>query len=178
MVRHMSAGIQGSVNSGFAKCLEDLADKPRMKERFAAGKRDTASRLLVELFFFQHFTCNFIRCDRNSVFSKRTSEADLRASPADLAVAEIYHMFSINELMNTLRACLGASPTLNAKPLMEKQLRAQRDAFRIVAPKAMQRTPFQEDRIAGAGTVVDGQAADVRHCFNMNHNTLIMRLHQ
>ena len=65
-------------------------------------------------------------------------------------------MYAIWTTLDT-RAALGTEGG------MEQQLSMRGDALRVVAPCAMQRTPFHENRVPHTGTVMNGKSADCRN---------------
>jgi len=66
-------------------------------------------------------------------------------------------MLAAHDLMK-LRTGRGASAATGAKFVRKKQLRLTRDGIGIVAPKAVQRAPLEEDRRADARPVVYREA--------------------
>lgn len=143
---------------------QERAQEVRLHHALAAGDRDAAAALLVEVEVLQADGGDLLGRAPGACGRERPAGTCFRAGEAAVAarLVDVDDTARV-ELDRVLRARARAGAAVAAIRLVVEDLHAERLGLRVGAPAAAQRAPLEEDGRADAGTVVDAVFLDVEH---------------
>jgi hypothetical protein len=137
--------------------------KVRLHQRFAAGERNAAARLIVEYnipFNFGHDLANGRLPPDNLPGAGQTN---IHTSAAEHAFLRICYKMVFNKRNRLMWTHLYALTTSDTSALAKAEFDISLPAFRIMTPQALQRTTFEKHCSTDSRAIMYGVPLDIEY---------------
>jgi len=156
-----AAGFDTGIDPVPLAQFEQVPDEFRMKKRLSSGSRDAPPRTVIKHLVAPDGVPYLLDRFLFSVTDKRSVAAGIQAVPAGGAKGIIDAVDAFARADGPISTAVGALAAICAEGFNETDLWLRGQAFRVRAPAAGQRAPFEEDDCSDSRAVMDGKSLDI-----------------